>query len=73
MSAAMAGGKAGPSPERSAMKRAPVFPRSAVPKCRRLLLVLALVVTALVVAGCRSDDSNPGNGKSPTQTVAPGY
>ncbi len=55
------------------MKRAPVFPRPAVFKCRRLLLVVALVVTAMVAAGCRSDDSNPGNGKSPTQTVAPGY
>jgi predicted small secreted protein len=55
------------------MKQAPVFPRSAVFKCPRLLLVIALVVTALVVAGCRSSDSTPGNGKSPTQTVAPGY
>ena len=55
------------------MKRALVFPLSTVFKCRRLLLVVALVVSALVVAGCRSDDSNPGNGKSPTQTVAPGY
>jgi hypothetical protein len=53
------------------MKRAPVFPRAAVPGCRRLLGVFALVVMALVVAGCHSDNANPGNGN--TQTSAPGY